>query len=571
MTPLLQVRGLSVDFAGDVQALRGLSFELDRGESLAVVGESGAGKSTLAMCLAGLIQPPSVQGSVLLEGQELIGADEALLRRLRWASVAVGLQGAPLNPVATVRSQIAEVFTHHRGVRPAESRREADLAGAALGLEPELLERFPHQISGGQRRQAMLAMVLALDPALVVLDEPTSGLDPRTKRDVIARLQTLARGRGFGLIVLTHDLADAVQLGQRTIVLYAGEAMECGSSTAVLTAATHPYTWALTNAFPVMTTTKDLRPIRGMAPDPRHVPPGCPFHPRCTQAEDICRQKRVSLTLSRERLVACHLGGLKTVLAATGIGKTFTAGGTKIRAVEDVSLKVRHGESVGVIGPSGSGKTTLARILAGHLAPDTGSVRLGEVMLSTSWRREGRALRRRVQLVMQNPWEALSPRLRVSDLVAEPFVAWGERDDIDARVTDMLAAVGLPSSGSFLEARTPELSGGQLQRIALARALVLRPEVLVADEPTAMLDASEQARLLVLLRQLQVERGLALVFVSHDLAVVRKVTDRIIVLDSGRIVEEGLSHVVSAQPKSPVTKALIDAAPAFDLDDRDGV
>ncbi|MDP9020834.1 MAG: ABC transporter ATP-binding protein, partial [Actinomycetota bacterium] len=541
MTPLLEVENLVVCFGGEVEALRGVSFALERGESLAVVGESGSGKSTLALCLAGLIQPPEVRGSVRVGGHELMGADAEDIRRLRWSTVALALQGAPFNPVATVGAQVAEPLRERLGMRGEDARRRAEELAVEMHLDPALLDRYPHQLSGGERRRALLAMVLTLDPELVVLDEPTAGLDPAIRDDVVSRVAKLAAERGFGLVAISHDLPDVTRLAQRTLVLYAGEAMEVGDTAAVITEPTHPYSWALINAYPVMTTTKDLRPIRGQPPDPRSVPSGCPFHPRCTQAEDVCWQEHPDLRLSRGRQVACHFGGLKTLLSARGVSKTFGSGRRSVRALREVSFEVREGEAVGLIGPSGSGKSTLARILTGHLAPDGGEVILEDAPLPTSWRGAARHRRRRVQLVMQDPWDALSPRLTVAELVREPLdlAKEADRPQRDHAVAEALESVGLPPSGSFLGARTHELSGGQLQRIALARALVVRPKLLVADEPSSMLDASEQARLLVVLRERQAEMGLGLVFVSHDMAVVRKVTDRIVVLGAGRVVEEG--------------------------------
>ena len=341
--------------------------------------------------------------------------------------------------------------------------------------------------------------------------------------------------------------------------------MELGSTAQVVGDPAHPYSSALINAFPVMSTTKELRPIRGRPPDPRAVPPGCPFNPRCTQAEDICRREHPPLMPSRHRLVACHFGGVKTLLHAEDIRKPFRRQRDRVAALDGVSVVLHEGESLGIVGPSGSGKSTLARILTGHLAPDSGHVLLEGTSVHTSWRRDGRRLRRRIQLVQQDPWEALSPRLPVLELVREPLdiARLHDGEAGHSSVLEALESVGLPSSGHFLAARSHELSGGQLQRVALARALVVKPKLLVADEPTSMLDASEQARLLVALHERQIEMGLGLVFVSHDLAVVRKVTDRIVVLDGGRVVEEGPSPLVSAFPTSVTARRLVDAAPAF--------
>jgi peptide/nickel transport system ATP-binding protein len=563
--PLLQVRDLVVGYPGGVAALRGVSFSLGHGESLAVVGESGSGKSTLGLSLAGLVQPPEAGGSVRLEGVELVGAPEDRLRPLRWETVALALQGSPFNPVATVGSQVAEPLRERRRLAPRQAwQRAAELAGEVL-LDPGLLDRYPHELSGGQRRRAALAMALALDPALLVLDEPTAGLDPSTREDLVQRISALAEARGFALVVMSHDLPGAARLARRTIVLYAGEVMEDGPTDRVVDDPAHPYSWALVNTYPVMSTTKDLRPIRGRPPDPRAVPPGCPYNPRCTQAESVCVEEHPDLVMSRGRLVLCHFGGLKTLLSASNLAKSFGRGSRTVRAVDGVSLAVREGESVGVVGPSGSGKSTLARILAGHLVPEGGEVVLEGERVPTSWHRSDRVRRRRIQLVLQDPSEGLSPRLGVEDLVREPLDVADVGDPAARRsaVAEVLESVGLPHRGSFLRARTDELSGGQLQRVALARALVLQPKLLVADEPTAMLDASEQARLLVVLRERQVEMGLGLVLVSHDLAVVRKVTDRIVVLDQGRVVEEGPSALVATIPSSATGRLLLDAAPAF--------
>ncbi|MDP9075333.1 MAG: ABC transporter ATP-binding protein [Actinomycetota bacterium] len=560
----MEVKDLAVRFGGEVDALRGVSLSLDRGESLAIVGESGSGKSTLAKCLAGLIQPPDARGSVRIDGLELLGASEDELRSVRWSKVALALQGSPFNPVVTVGDQVAEPLRERLGMSAGQARaRSAELAREVL-LDPDLLDRYPHQMSGGQKRRATLAMVLALDPALVVLDEPTAGLDPATRHDMVQRIVRLAEARGFAIIVISHDLPDAASMAVRTMVLYAGEVMEEGTTARVIAEPAHPYSSALINAYPVMTTTKDLRPIRGLPPDPRAVPSGCPYHPRCTQAEAVCTDTRPPLVLSRDRLVLCHFGGLKTLLSANDVSKSFGRGRHAVPALSGVSFAIQEGESVGIVGPSGSGKSTLARIVSGHLVLDSGQVLLEGEALPNSWRGADRMRRRRIQLIMQDPADALSPRLTVEDLVGEPLDVVGTENGVRrAAVAEVLESVGLPPTGSFLQSRTHELSGGQLQRIALARALVAGPKVLVADEPTAMLDASEQARLLVVLRERQVEMGLGLVLISHDLASVRKMTDRIVVLDEGRVVEEGSSAEVSTAPRSDTARLLVAASPAF--------
>lgn len=563
--PILEVNDLHVRFANGVDALRGVSFALDRGEALAVIGESGAGKSTLAHSVLGLIQPPEASGGVVVAGSAMLGATDQRLRAVRWSVVSLVPQASAFNPVVPIGDQIAEPLIEHAGMSAAAARSRTNELAEEVLMDPSLLGRYPEQLSGGERREALLAMALALDPALVVLDEPTSGVDPIGRVALLERIATLSRSRGFALLIVSHDLPAAAQLGARCMVLYAGEAMESGDRHAVIHQPAHPYSRALISAYPVMTTTRDLRPIRGSPPDPRAIPPGCPFHPRCTQAEDICRNQRPVLEPSRDRLVACHFGGVRVLLAASEISKSFRTAGRTVRALDAVSLTVEHGEAVAIVGRSGSGKSTLARVISGHLHPDAGRLVLGDPVLGRTSASPGE-LRRQVQLVMQDPWDALSPRLTVAELAREPLDIAASKDAEQRRqaVAEMLNAVGLPTSGGFLSAHAHELSGGQLQRIVLARALLAEPTMLVADEPTSMLDPSEQARLLVVLRELQVEKGLALVLISHDISLVRKVSDRIVVLESGQLVEEGRAEQVSGSPRSEAARLLVDAAPMLE-------
>ncbi|HEX6537653.1 MAG TPA: ABC transporter ATP-binding protein [Candidatus Dormibacteraeota bacterium] len=564
MTALLEVDHLSVRFAeGGADALRDVSLRVELGETVAVVGETGAGKSTLALAIAGLVHPPDAVGSVRFDGQELLGATPDALRGIRWQRIAIALQGAPFNPVMRVGDQIAEPVTQVTGASRASARGLAQRVADEFHVDRALLDRYPHQLSGGQRCSASLAMAMVLDPELVILDEPTQGLDAALAVEMMEAIDAAVRRRGAALVVITHDLSLASRLTDRTMVLYAGAVAEQGTTAKVLGSPRHPYTYALVNAYPVMTTTKDLRPIRGRPADSRAIPSGCAFHPRCTQAADICRREIPELRDSAGREVACHFGGVKTLLEARGLEKAFQEEKRTVVALQNASLTLREGEAVGVIGASGSGKTTLARIIAGHLAADQGELSLEDAPIDVT--RRGSRHPRAIQLVMQDPWDALSPRLTVAELVREPLdidgtLPRGERDDL---VAGALSSVGLPPAGTFLGSRAHQLSGGQLQRVALARALVLAPKVLVADEPTSMLDPSEQARLLVVLRERQVEMGLGLLLISHDMALVRKVCDRIAVIDRGQVVEEGASNVVSTAPHSEAGRRLIHSAPTL--------
>jgi peptide/nickel transport system ATP-binding protein len=374
----------------------------------------------------------------------------------------------------------------------------------------------------------------------------------------------------MAMIVIAHDLGDIARLCDRTAVLYAGRMLEIGSTTEILDDPAHPYTWGLVNAYPLITRTKDLWGIRGLAPDPADPPRGCRFQPRCTQSIEECCQKVPSLGEpaaaygKNQRLVACHRGGLLTMLSVDGLRKVYRCRGRQtVEAVRNATIQIREGEVVGLVGESGSGKSTLARLIVGLEAPDAGSVRFeGEELAG---RRLSELARRRIQLIFQDPYEALSPRLTVMELIREPLDIQriGSRRDREDRVREVLAAVNLPTQPAFLGRYTDGLSGGQLQRIAVARALVLQPKLIIADEPVSMLDASESAKLIRLLKRLQNERGMAMLFISHELALVRKVADRIAVMRNGEIVEFRPSHLVLSAPRHPYTQSLIAASQAL--------
>lgn len=340
----------------------------------------------------------------------------------------------------------------------------------------------------------------------------------------------------------------------RTAVLYAGKLAETGATHDVFTTPRHPYTWGLLNAYPNMTTSRDLSSIRGQMPDPTQTPTGCRFHPRCTQAVADCRHVEPPLEWHNGRQVACHLGGLQTLLAARGLRKSFSLNGSRaLPAVRDVSLDVLHGEVVAVVGETGSGKTTLGRLLVGLLAPDGGEIAFDHAL-------------HQLQMIPQDPFESVNPLFSVRAIVREPLdiQRQGTRLEREAVIRSTLAAVGLPTDDRFLERRPQELSGGQLQRVVIARALVLQPRLLVADEPVSMLDPSEAARLMNLMKSIQNERGMGMLLISHDVALVRKVADRILVMRDGAIIEQGPSGFITSTPQHSYTRSLLAAAPAFD-------
>ncbi len=580
--PLLVVRDLRVHFPvslngngrdGVLHALDGVSFELRAGETLALVGETGSGKTTLARALLGLHPPGSVQGSLRLAGQELSALNEAGWRAVRWRRIALAVQGAgaAFDPVYRVGEQIAEPLREHLRLPAAEAEARATALALRLELAPRHLHAYPHQLSGGELQRALLAMALSCGPELLIADEPTSGQDVFTRARLVQLLRQIAREEDIALLLISHDLSAVAQLVERVAVLYAGKLLEVGDARGVLEQPRHPYTWGLRNAYPSMSTARDLSGIRGQLPDPTAPPTGCRFHPRCTQAVERCRREEPPLVEHAGRLLACHLGGLQVLLRATGLRKTFEGnngrgiGSDAVEAVRRADLEIYEGEVVALVGETGSGKSTIGRMLVGQLDPDAGQVIFEGHDLGRIANGQRKRLARRIQWIPQDPFEAVSPRLSVLEVVREPLDVQGRgrAEERAAQVRAVLQAVNLPVSAAFLAQRAHDLSGGQLQRVAIARALTLEPKLLVADEPVSMLDASERAKVLILLKAIQNARGLGMLLISHDLALVRKVADRMLVLREGEIVEGGAASRVLVAPRHAYTRALLQAAPSL--------
>lgn len=572
---LLRVEQLRVTYPGPlpVRAVDGVSFTVERGSCVGILGESGSGKSTLAHALLGLLGDASVSGEMALDGADLTGLDEDGWRPIRWRRIALSFQSVTaLNPVLSIGRQIAEPLEVHLGYGKRSAATRAGELLAEVGLDEEHAERHPNELSGGQRRLVLLAMAMACNPDVLVLDEPTVGLDPNTRARVLSVLGAIRERGRTAMVVLSHD-ADALELlADEAVVLYRGWLAETGPAAAVIERPRNPYTWALLNARPTLASVKDLRGIRGDVPDPTTVAVGCPFLGRCTQSVPECEPARPPLVAPHgedgHRLVACVRGGVVDLLAAQGLRKAYARRSGLLRstspltAVDGIDLVVREGETVGLVGATGAGKSTLGNLLVGLLRPDSGSIEFEGHDLMAASGEELRGIKRRAQMLFQDPYEAISGRMTVAEAVREPLDVQriGTAEERDQRVRSMIAASRLPANDAFLARHSHELSGGQLQRVALARALVLEPKLLVADEPVSMLDPSEQAKMIQLLKHLQVERGMAMIFVSHDLSVVLRVADRVLVLDSGRIVEEGTSSQILMRPRHRVTKGLLAAA-----------
>lgn len=581
---VLRIEGLRVTYPGPppVRALDDLSLTVEPGECLGILGESGSGKTTLAMSLLGLLPPVEMEGSLHLGDIDLRALDEKRWREVRWGRIALALQSpASLNPVLRVGAQLAEPVRLHLGLHEREARARAESMLESTGLGGWAMSRYPGELSGGQKRLVLIAMALICDPEVVILDEPTAGLDPATRARVVELLSSLRAARDRVLVIVSHDPEALQRLADRVAVLYRGWLAELGPAPRVLLDPRNPYSFGLLNAHPTLATVKDIRGIRGEPPNPAEVAVGCPFAERCTQSVDACATGRPPQVAppgeDGRRVVACVRGGVVAVMTARNLCKRYRSSSgilhhDGVAAVNGVSLEVREGEVVGLVGATGAGKSTLSKLLVRLLDADSGSVELEGADLFAADGEELRRMRRRVQMLFQDPYEALSPRMTIGQSVREPLDAQdlGTPAERDASVRRALTSVRLPADDAFLARHTHELSGGQLQRAALARALVLEPKLLVADEPVAMLDPSEQSKVLQLLKTLQVERGMAMVLVSHDLAVVLRAADRVLVLDRGRVVEEGTGTELLRAPQHEATRLLLDAAGRSELFGVDG-
>ncbi|WP_327708971.1 ABC transporter ATP-binding protein [Streptomyces sp. NBC_00464] len=510
---LVEVTDLSISF-GDVHAVRGLSFSLEAGGALGVVGESGSGKSASAYALLGLHRGTGakVGGSIRVAGVDVQAAGGAELRGMRGAKAAMVFQDplSSLDPYYAVGDQIAQVYrVHHRVSRRAGRARAVEVLDR-VGI-PDAVRRSrsrPHEFSGGMRQRALIAMALACEPQLLIADEPTTALDVTVQAQILDLLHDLRRETGMGLLLVTHDVGVAAESVDEVLVMRSGRAVERGPVAEVLGAPREPYTKALLSAVP-----RIAPEVRGATGEGRQATP---------EGEVLVR--------------------------AEDVRQVFGRGKSALAAVDGVSLTVRRGETLGIVGESGSGKTTLGRMLVGLLEPTSG--RLTRVD--------------RVQMVFQDPVSSLNPRRSVGESVADPLRARGQRDEgaIRARVRDLLERVGLDPEQ--YDRYPHEFSGGQRQRVGIARALAAEPELIVCDEAVSALDVTTQAQVTALLAELQQELGLALVFIAHDLAVVRQVSDRVAVMRRGRIVEEGPVEQVYADPRDPYTRQLLAAVPALD-------
>lgn len=552
--PVLSVTGLSTAFRGREgwkAVVNELSFEVGARETVAVVGESGSGKSVTAMSIMRLLDPASTRlsGSVRLSGRELLTLPERDMCRVRGKDMAMVFQEpmTSLNPVRTIGMQIAEAIMLHRGVL----RREADadvvrlLDRVRIPAAASRATDYPHHLSGGMRQRVMIAMALACQPRLLIADEPTTALDVTIQAQILALIRDLQRDDGMSVLFITHDLGVVAEIADRTVVMRAGEQLECRPTADIFETPGHPYTQALLAAVP------RLGAMRSHA---RPMPFAAPGQP--APADDVPD------TVQTEGPAALEVCGLTMRYPVAGGVLARTRG--FVHAVENVSFSVRPGETLSLVGESGCGKTTIGRTIMSLLAPTSGEVRVQGQPVHGRSRQAQLALSRQVQMVFQDPFSSLNPRKTVGAAIASPLIVHGlaRGDALQARVAELLTCVGLEPS--VMHRYPQEFSGGQRQRICIARSLALSPSLLVADEAVSALDVSIKAQVINLLIDLQQRMGLAYLFISHDMAVVERVSHRVAVMYMGEIVEIGPRAAVLYDPRHAYTRRLLEAVPVAD-------
>jgi peptide/nickel transport system ATP-binding protein len=604
--PLLRVDGLSTWLAsGDavVRALDDVGFEVGRGETFAIVGESGSGKSMTALSLLRLVPETGriVAGTVDLDGVELLGLPEAAMRRVRGRRISIVFQepATSLNPVLTIGQQIGEVLERHLGLRGEAARARAASLLDAVGIPDAAsrLDAYPFQFSGGMKQRAMIAMAIAGEPDLLVADEPTTALDVTIQAQVLELLRKLQAERGMSILLITHDLGIVAEMAHRVGVMYAGALVEIADRDAFFRAPQHPYSRKLFAALPDRSKRGSaLAAIPGQVPPLTQPFPGCRFADRCDVALARCATEAPEWTrIAAEHRVRCHLresaaiGPLESAPPSASGNEAAGPAPTPlldvrdlrvhfpirkgvlkrvvgyVKAVDGIDLSIAAGRTLALVGESGSGKTTAGKAILRLIEPTAGEVRFGSVAFSGLSRRALRRHRADIQIVFQDPFSSLNPRMRIVDILGEGMKALGTAETEAARgrrIDTLLEQVGLPASAK--ERYPHEFSGGQRQRIAIARALAVAPKLIVADEPTSALDVSVQAQIVNLLRELQGRLGIGYLFITHNLALVEYLAHEIAVMYLGRIVERGSAEEVLGDPKHPYTQALLSAVPSIE-------
>jgi peptide/nickel transport system ATP-binding protein len=599
--PAIQLEDLEVVYrvrGVDRKVLRGVSLTIGEGESYGLVGESGCGKTTAAFAIMRALPRNGrvVSGSIRVNDQDLLGMGQGGVRKLRATTLSMVYQNpaAALNPTIRVGAQVGEVF-ELMGFDKKEALERARhiLAKVQISDPVRVMRRYPHQLSGGMQQRVVIAMALAKDPTLLILDEPTTGLDATVEAEVLDLIAALRQEFGTSVLFISHNLAVIAKMCEQVGVLYAGRVVEEGPADQVFRDPRHPYTVGLLRCIPRGGVRKDETPldtIPGFLPRMGAEIQGCVFAPRCGLVQEICRQEEPRLypigdgrtsrchfheqahlvpRTSPAQLVAHRQGNGNSILTLENAGKTYRQDGQDVHALSDITLAIRPGEILGLVGESGSGKTTLARVLLGLTSPDAGSqLELEGTPLAPRVQRRSEEQVRAVQVVFQNPDSALNRRFSVRRIIGRAlFKLRGLRGkQRDERARELASSVRFDES--LLAVRPSQLSGGLKQRVAIARAFAGDPKVVLCDEPTSALDVSVQAAILNLLAELQSEQGVTYLFISHDLGVVRYISDRIAVLYLGRLMELGDAETVFNPPHHPYTEALLSAVPTLGGDER---
>ena len=545
-SPLLSVRDLAVEFRtidGPVRAVENVNLEIAVGETVAIVGESGSGKSTTAMAIIGLLpgNGKATQGSINLDGEELIGASESVMRRIRGRMIGLVPQDpmSNLNPVAKIGTQVAEtLLAHGLATRKNVDQRVIEtLAAAGLPDAAERAKQYPHEFSGGMRQRALIAIGLACDPQLLIADEPTSALDVTVQKTILDQLGRMTEESRTSVLLITHDLGLAAERASRVIVMHRGRIVEQGPARQILEDPQEAYTKALVAAAPSVAAVR-LRPelfARPSAPVAETAEPAKP---------------------------------VDNIVVVENLTKMYKVRGSKedFAAVKDVSFAIPRGETVAIVGESGSGKTTTARMMLKVIEPSEGVITFEGQDVTQLKGRQLREFRQKVQPIFQDPYSSLNPMFTIERIISEPldFYKRGSSKERAQRVRQLLDDVALPQT--MLRRYPAELSGGQRQRVAIARALALSPELIVCDEPVSALDVLVQDQVLRLLGDLQREYGLSYLFISHDLAVVRLISDYVCVMKDGALVEAASSEEIFTNPRDPYTRRLLASIPGNELD-----
>ncbi len=613
---VLRIGNVSVEYTtrkGAVTAVRDVSLEIRRGETFGVVGESGSGKSTLAFAVVGYLSSNGrvTAGRIEYQGHDLLGMSRRDLDRLRGAKIAMVYQDpmSSLNPSIQAGEQVAEVLRVHDAMSSKTAwARTLELFEAVNMPEPEAIaHRYPHQISGGQQQRVLIAMALACNPDLLIMDEPTTGLDVTTEAHILDLIDALKKRFSSAILYISHNLGVIARISDRVGVMYAGQIVEQGSVREVFKQQLHPYTAGLLECIPSPDfgrKDRSLSVIRGIIPDISQLPDGCVFEPRCPYARERCRQEQPHLVeVTRGHHSRCFYwqeqeqtrqadlrkrqsaqpatpieattGTAEPLLAVNQLVKEYVSSnkllgvfGTKtvVHAVDDISLSVSPNETLAVVGESGCGKTTVARCVVGLIDPTKGTVRFRGKDVTGSVASRDRDMRRRLQMVFQNPDSTLNPRCFIADALIRPLELFRGLKGRAAReaASELLQSVRLDDR--YLDRLPNQLSGGEKQRVAIARAFATDPDLVVCDEPVSALDVSVQAAILNLLADLQTKHATAYMFISHDLSVVRYLADRVAVVYLGKICEVGPVDQVFAPPYHPYTEALLSAVPRLDPD-----